>query len=149
MLKKWVGRLAVAAVAIGTMVGVSPDAPASASVCTTRNCGGVITNTQSKGIFVANNWCWSNKTRYYGNTLPCAPTWSDSSYQSYFLLLSGDSTADFYYFYDTDAFRVDAGCKVIMTDGGGYFAFDNLGGSQPMWAKISNVSKVRVANYFC
>jgi hypothetical protein len=148
VLKKWSTRIAVAAVAGGMLLGTSLATSASAGVCTTRGCGGVITNDSSRGIFVSNNWCWNSQSAYYGNTLPCATTWNDSAYRSYFYLLGGDSTADFYYFYDTDAYRIDPHCTVTFAAGAGFTSMSNSS-STPLWRKITNIANMRVVKYTC
>ncbi|HEY6797054.1 MAG TPA: hypothetical protein VI248_20465 [Kineosporiaceae bacterium] len=125
----------------GTLLAGS--APASATVCTTRGCGGIVRNNSSGLVRVSNNWCWGNKYVYYGNTLPCATTWSSTSYKSFFLLGHPDDTTNYYYYYDTDAFRVDARCK-MTTWSGTHVIYDNSTSDTPMWVKINNDSDVTI-----
>lgn len=148
LLKKWSARIAAAAVVGGLLVGAPLATSASAGTCTTRGCGGVITNASGKGIFVSNNWCWDTTSQYYGNTLPCATTWNDSAYRSYFLLLSGHSTTEFYYYYDTDAYRIDPHCTVSFEAGSTFTSITNSS-STPMWRKITNIANMKLVKYTC
>ena len=155
-LTKWSARIAMAAVAGGLLVGTSLATSASASVCYTRGCGGEITNDSTKGIFVTNNWCRNSTANWYVNFISCKnsagvyvqQTWSDTSWNSYFLLLPGDTTADFDHFYDTDAYRVDPHCEVVFDAGGTNVSVYNSS-STPMWKKINNWQNLRVVKIAC
>lgn len=138
-------RLAVAVVsAIGLTVSVTA-APASAGNCTTKYCGGVVTNNSAGLVYVANDWCWPDRNRVWGNTLFCAPNWNSSASHSYFLLGHPDTTVNYSFYYDTDAFRVDAGCRMTVWDGSST-VHDNRGSSSPMWVKINNIQRISVSN---
>jgi len=137
-------RLPKLLVAVASLFAVDVSVtPASAGTCGTRYCGGVVTNNSSGYVFVSNNWCWSNQSRYWGNTLPCAPNWNAFAPSSYFLLAPTDTTVNYYSYYDTDAFRVDAGCRMTTWDGG-YVIYDNRGSSSPMWVKINNLQRISI-----
>lgn len=155
LLKKWIARSAVSAIVIGVVALVTPTIPAAAgtvdpaSTCSTPYCGGIITNHASRGIFVANNWCWSTSNPYFGSTLPCAPTWNDHAYNSFFYLGIGDTTLNYPYYYDTDAFRVDANCIVTVYDGFENITYSNRGSSIARWEKISSVQRYTVQIISC
>jgi hypothetical protein len=148
--RKTNGRLALVAAAIAAAAAITvPAGPAAASVCTTQYCGGVVTNNSSGLIRVSNMWCWSNISTWYGSTLPCATSWNAYAYNSFFLLGHPDTTANYYYYYDTDAFRVDAGCQVHVYDGFEDLVFSDRGNATPMWVKITNNQKFTVTSINC
>ena len=107
----WLKKFAIVAVAIGVIKAGSPATPASASSCYTPWCGGVMTNNGSGYFWVTN--CWGSGTEWYGNFPPCATGgWNAYAANSYFWLAPTDTTANYYWYYDTGAFRIDAGCRM-------------------------------------
>ena len=147
MPRKILTRRAVVVAMLGSLIALAPASPAAAGTCGTPWCGGWVINNSNSGVFVrvANNWCWSNLSTYYGNTLPCAPTWSAYARNSFFLLAPGDQTNNYSYYYDTDAIRIDKGCKVYWYNGYTQI-YDNTYGSAPMWIKLNNLSGVRITH---
>ena len=147
MSRKLMIRLAVVLAALGSLVAIAPASPAAAGTCGTPGCGGYVINSGSSGVyvFVSNNWCWSSSNPYFGSTLPCAPTWNAFAYNSYFLLAPGDNTNNYSHYYDTDAIRIDKGCKVFWYNGTTNF-YDNTFGSAAMWVKLTNLSGFTVTN---
>lgn len=142
MTKIWLKKLAIVAVAIGVITAGSPATPASASSCYTPWCGGVMTNNSSGYFWVTN--CWGSGTEWYGNFPPCATGgWNAYAANSYFWLAPTDTTANYYWYYDTDAFRIDAGCR-MTTWSGSTVVYDNRGSSSHKWIKINNLSKITV-----
>jgi hypothetical protein len=147
MSKSFIRRVMVRLSAVAILaagLGAVGMGSASASSCYTQYCGGVVSNNSNNGfLYVANNWCWGDRSTYWGNTLPCAPSWNSSGPNSFFLLGHPDTTANYYWYYDTDAFRVDAGCRMTTWDGSTVI-YDNRGSSSPMWVKINNLQRISV-----
>lgn len=144
----WITIIAVVSV---LFVG-STATPAAAGTCTTQWCGGVVSNNSSSSIAVTN--CWpGTSTRYYGDTLSCMTNgWAYNKRNAGMLLGRGDSTLSYYYYYDTDGFRVFKGCKVIGYWGGlggTPFSFDRHGYSTSMWVKINNWDYVYISSITC
>lgn len=131
--------------AIGLTIGAGAANPASAGTCGQPYCGGVVTNNSSGLLFVANNWCWGDRTRHWEDTLPCARTWNAYAPNSYFLLGHPDTTVNYSNYYDTDAFRVNAGCRMTVWDGSST-VHDNRGSGTPMWVKINDIQRITVQN---
>ena len=156
LLKKWSARIAVAAVAGGLLVGTSLATSASATVCYTKGCGGAITNHSTRYFFVTNNWCLTQTTPWYGDHLSCKvngvlvpQTWSQRDWNSYFLLPTGDTTLNYDHYYDTDAFRIDGHCTVVVQDSSGSATRIYNSSSTPMWHKIRDFDKLTVTLYTC
>jgi len=143
VVRIWLKRLVVVVAALSVIGVAGPAEPAAASSCYTQYCGGVMTNNSSGLFYVANNWCWGDRDRWWGNILPCASTWNASAANSYFLLGRPDTTANYYWYYDTDAFRVDARCRMTAW-AGTHVIFDNSTSNTPMWVKINNLSNYTV-----
>lgn len=150
MLRRWIKKLGVVVAATAALAIVTPTSPAVAGTCTTKYCGGIMTNSSSGSIgglfFVSNNWCWSNRSEWYGSTLPCATKWSAYAYNSYFMLGHPDTTSNYPYYYDTDAFRIDPGCQLNASDGTIYRNYDT---TTPLWRKINNLSDIRITGVIC
>jgi hypothetical protein len=140
-------RLALVAVATLAFVGAVPASPASAGTCSTRGCGGIVYNNSSGLFRVANNWCWPDRTTWRGTTLSCASSWNAYAPNSFFVLGHPDTTLNYSFYYDTDAFRVDPNC--VYYDTTSSFTYDNRGWSSPLWVKINNWSVVHINNIHC
>lgn len=132
----------------GSAAVASPVSPAS--VCTTPGCGGVVTNGASNlPIRITNNWCWSDRSRYEGDSLPCVTHANDPNhYQADFELPSRQTSKSYYYYYDTDAYRIYRGCVVRGNEGGSTFDIDRRG-KPSLWIKISNGTTVNIASISC
>lgn len=149
------GRIAAYVVAIaatcGILLSVSVN-PAAAGTCGTPWCGGVVSNGASESIAVAN--CWGTASRYYSNNMPsdvCPNGWSTTKHGAMMNLGRGDATLSYSKYYDTDGFRVYAGCRVIGNWGsasGSQFVFDRRGLSS-MWVKITSADYAYIRNITC
>jgi len=124
-MKKWIARAAVAVAAFAGVVAISPASPAEASVCTTKGCGGEVANNSSRLVYVTNCWLSSNPATWRGTKPSCATQYTTAAYNAYFAMGHPDVTNHYYHFYDTDAFRVDAGCVLNMNDGFANRTFNN------------------------
>lgn len=152
-MRKRIGSYVFAAIAAcGIFLSVSVS-PAAAGTCSTPGCGGVVTNGASQSIAVAN--CWSGTgTRNYSTNLPsswCPNGWSTTKAGAMMNLGRGDSTYGYSKYYDTDAFRVYAGCRVVGNWGGAsgsQFVFDRRGLSS-MWVKITDWDNAYIRSITC
>ncbi|MCU7723304.1 hypothetical protein ODJ79_06245 [Actinoplanes sp. KI2] len=149
-MKKLLARTAAAVVLLSGLVGLTPSSPAMASTCSTKGCGGEVTNHSSRLVYVVNCWLSSNPGTWRGNIPSCATQWSAYASNAYFALGHPDTTNNYPKYYDTDAFRVDAGCVLTESDNGGANqVYNNKGNSTPLWVKISNPSGVLIYSVVC
>ncbi|GIE90996.1 hypothetical protein [Actinoplanes regularis] len=140
---KTLGRVAAALATAAAATALIPAGAAQASTCSTKYCGGVVTNKLKHGVYVTNCWPSTNLTAYTGSVIKCgdngnkAATWNSGAYHSYFYLTTGDTTANYKYYYDTDGFRVEPGCTVTYNDGFGNYTVSARGYSTPVWFKLA------------
>ncbi|MFI6920810.1 hypothetical protein ACIBIZ_12730 [Nonomuraea spiralis] len=151
LLRAGAAVLASAAFAAIAVPAQAADASAveTAGTCDYSGCGGIVWNFgSSKYVTVAN--CWqAGSTTYYGEKPPCVTNGYQSSMRNaMWWLARGEATDDLPYYYDTDAFKVDAGCVMKYIKDGYNYTRDRRGLSS-MWEKISDSTSVRVDSYTC
>ncbi|WP_343449058.1 hypothetical protein [Micromonospora oryzae] len=151
-VRKILGLLTAVAIATISTITATPSS-ASAGTCTIPGCGGIVNNygTSPWSIRVANNWCWSSQTTYVGDTLPCVTNpGSSNTYQADFELPYNKTTGTYYFYYDTDAFRVYRGCKVTYhLNSIGPLTNDRRSLTTSLWIKISSVDRVTIDSIAC
>ena len=114
--------------------------PASASVCYTPGCGGVVRNAASRELWVTN--CWqSGSLTYEGASPPCVQVASQYKYNAEWFVTQGHTSTDLgVYYYDVDAWQAVAGCVTRGYQGPYSFQYDRRGKSS-LWLKISSATK--------
>lgn len=145
MLKRFATGLAVA-VATATVSILATAVPASAAACGTPGCGGIVQNTSSSGpgVYVSNCWTGSAST-YSGESPPCTNgRVSLNQANAMYFVSPGQTTRNWRYYYDVDAYKVGANCVLnragVITDRRG------LG---TVWYKITDVARVNITSYRC
>src|SRR5262245_57406841 len=87
---------AIAAMVVATVLLLVPGTPASATVCYTPGCGGVLYNHSSTSIMVTN--CWSGGSTYVGFYPPCTTNYDPWAYDSWMYVAPNDTTLNWYYY---------------------------------------------------
>jgi hypothetical protein len=101
---------------------------------------GEVTNGNASLVDIANGWCWSDKTRWVGETLPCKVAVRR-------LNRNQNSKA---FFKDTDAFKAVWGCKTSWTINGTVGGFsDRRGKRVSEWIKVNNFQLAKISKVEC
>jgi hypothetical protein len=143
-LKRFAAGLSMAA-ATATVSILATASPASAAPCGSPGCGGIVQNTGSSGpgVYVAN--CWSGASTYSGESPPCTNgRVSLNQANAMYFVSPGQTTRNWRYYYDVDAYKVGANC-VLNMDG----VVTDRRGRGPIWYKITDAARKNIQSYRC
>src|SRR4051812_34158343 len=141
----------MAGVVLGSLISVTTG-QAQASTCNKPYCGGVVNNNNNRSnrfpIRVAN--CWDGDGfRIYRDQLQCvrSPGRPDLP-NADFELAPGTTTAVYYNYYDTDAFRAFRGCRTVYQVGSGPYQAEDRHGQSSVWIRI-RAAQVNIISIDC
>lgn len=142
----------VAAFAVSVGSPLILATPASAGTCTTKGCGGEVSNNSRTdySIRIANCWKDSYGWEEEGDKLSCVThpgSWG--SYKADAELPRGDESKNHYYYYDTDAIRFYRGCVTTYHTWGLPKQTIDRRGKPSLWRKINNATHAYIDKIVC
>ncbi len=131
--------VAAAATSTAALVQAHPAMAGNCSVFGTL-CGKIHNHTK-QAVYIANNWCWSDRDTFSGDSLPCVKSTK---------LDPGKSSTS--KFKDADALRMPGGCTTTYTSAFGPVkntVHVNRRGKGPFWQKVRDGQTVTITAISC